>query len=256
MFLMSIGEIDTKEGFSPSSDIVRGMAKPERTDEDRIRLPSVTRVIQHMSGPNPGLERWKARMGPMAEVEADRAAKLGTLVHLRILQQLSDEDLELPPFPVSEYPEDALEICDLAEAMFEDADLDIEAVYGCEVFCTDKREMYCGTYDCAGYVTGVVKDRTGRKKVRLDNALCVCDLKTSPKAYDSHFEQLGAYSRFVPERPENGLIISVCPYPHKNPTLAVRVYALNSKELRMYEKSFLEKVRAWHRKHNLNSLVG
>lgn len=46
---MSIGEIDTKEGFSPTSDIVRGMAKPERTDEDRIRIPSVTRVIQQMS---------------------------------------------------------------------------------------------------------------------------------------------------------------------------------------------------------------
>ena len=212
--------------------------------EDGRNLPSVTTVIGEMEtdqGWKKGWQRKMTREGKCHKTELDRYAKVGTLVHMRVLQQISGVSLPLPDFPFSEYPADILEYCDIAEDMW----VTVEEKIGkmtrpmyVEQLVVDPDAGFHGHYDL---------------KCAINGKITMIDIKTSRVARDSHFIQLGAYS--LPQLhdidvPVQGYVISLCPYDNTNPTLEPKIYPVDGIELKQYGQDFLNMCRKWHKKHD------
>jgi hypothetical protein len=210
--------------------------------EDGRILPSVTTIIGDMS-PNGWKLGWQKKLkkqGKCHKSELDRYAKVGTLVHLRVLQQISGISLPLPDFPFSEYPVDIEEYCDVSEDMWcqvTDKIGKIGRPMLVEQLVVDEVVGFHGHYDLKCVVGGVTT---------------MIDIKTSKEARDSHFIQLAAYSLpqlHTKDIPTQGYVISLCPYSDVNPTLEPKIYPMDSLELKTRGQEFIKMCRKWHIQH-------
>ena len=212
------------------------------TTLDGRALPSVTTIIGDImpNGWKKGWQNKQTRAGKCHKTELDRYSKVGTLVHLRVLQQIAGVSLPLPEFPFSEYPKDIEEYCDVAEDMW----CQVTDKIGkprrpilVEQLVVDEVAGFNGTYDLKCMVGGMPT---------------IIDIKTSKEARDSHFIQLGAYA--LPQLhdtdiPKQGWVVSLCPYSDVNPTLEPKIYPMDSLELKTKGNEFLNMCRKWHKAH-------
>ncbi len=208
-----------------------------------VPYPRVTQVIKEML-PNDGLMHWKRKVGAKeAKRIANEASAVGTLVHYRILNSLVKYEIPLPRFNFKDCPINIKTLCEIAEVEWAELlkkNFKIErGRLEVEKFTVEHDLKVCGTYDLAGNFA--VNGNPAKWSV--------ADLKTSPVARESHFIQLGAYALFMDPYPEQGVIISVCPYPEKNPTLEARLYVLSKKELQERSRQFKKLLKGYHKKH-------
>lgn len=191
-------------------------------------VPSVTTILEDIhTVHNNGV----GRFDNFNEFDLDRLSKIGTLVHCRILSSVSEQNAPLPEFPLSQYPEGADDYCDIAQEMWDELDLDISYPINIETEIVNEQYGFHGHYDL---------------KCRLDGIMTLIDIKTSARAYKDHYLQVSAYSMSLPEPPERAMIISVCPYVEKNPSLRAVAYPLTRPELEHYFLEFVEKCKEWH----------
>lgn len=201
------------------------------TTESGRRIPSVTTIIGDTLPVPPAVRKWAENLrkrGIDPDKELDRLAKIGTLVHYRILSRHSITDLPLPNFSFCDYPEGAVDYCDIAEGMWEELGLDIERA-NCEQFVLDEEKGYCGQYDMLADIGG--------KRTLLD-------IKTSLHIQETHKMQVSAYARCVGA--EQGMVVSVCPYPEKNRELKAKVRVIDSYDLDHYARKFLKLCNMWY----------
>lgn len=208
-----------------------------------VPYPRVTQVITEML-PNEGLNNWKRKVGAKeSERIANETSIIGTLVHYRILNRLVKYEIPKPHINFKNCPENAKMICEIADIQWENllkSKLKIEqGRLEVERFMIDHDLKVCGTYDLAGNFS--VFDAPAKWSI--------ADLKTAPVARESHFVQLGAYALFVDPYPEQGIIISVCPYPEKNPTLEAKLFVLSKPELKKRSRQFKQLLKMYHKKH-------
>lgn len=222
-----------------------------RTKEEALKLPSVTTVIKAMSPEPVGLKFWRrSKTKKQQKYDMNRAASMGTLIHYRILNSLNEFELDQPREALDSYPPNCIELCEYADAMWDEAletkllRINFDKPVRTEQFCVDLKHGYTGTYDLAGHME--FRD--------YGECFTVGDLKTSKRAYESHFLQLGAYSLFFDKPPEQGLIISIHPYIENNPQLKMHIYHITKDRLQTYGNEFLSMLRDWHtqrRTHNI-----
>ncbi|OPZ49164.1 MAG: hypothetical protein BWY95_00278 [Bacteroidetes bacterium ADurb.BinA104] len=215
-------------------------------------LPSVTTVIGDIKKEN--FSGWHASLrkkGIDPDWELNRLGDIGTICHYRVLSKISPTPIDEPDMPVRLYPENAMTYADHFEMMWDELGLIVKRAT-CERKCVDEKKGYCGTFDCAGVVTGEIRDKKHGQVINLRNARCLIDLKTSVEAKEKHFLQLGAYSGFFKEKPEYGLVICLCPYTYdmhsgkpKNPNLIPKVWLLTEKELEKYRREFYKMLKEW-----------
>jgi hypothetical protein len=199
-----------------------------KLDDGRI-VPSVTTILGDIHRVhNNGV----GRFDNFDQSNLDRLSKIGTLVHCRILSSVSEQNAPFPEFPLSQYPEGADNYCDIAQEMWDELNLDISYPINIEEEIVNELYGFHGHYDM---------------KCRLDSILTLIDLKTSARAYPDHYLQVAAYSMSLPNPPERAMIISVCPYVEKNPTLTAKIYEVTRPELEHYFLEFIDLCEEWHR---------
>ena len=208
-----------------------------------VPYPRVTQVIGEML-PNDELVRWKRKVGAKeAKRIANEASAVGTLVHYRILNKLVKYEIPLPRFDVKNCPKNVKTLCEIADVQWDELKKSKFKIkrgrLEVEKFTIEHDPKVCGTYDLAGNFS----------VFGAPAKWSVADLKTSPVARESHFIQLGAYALFMDPYPEQGVIISVCPYPEKNPTLEAKLYVLSKPELQERSKQFKGLLKGFHEKH-------
>lgn len=192
-------------------------------------VPSVTTILQdvHKIQHN-GIGRFDS----FPQGELDRLSKIGTLVHCRILSSISEQNAPLPEFPLSQYPKNSDEYCDIAQEMWDELDLQISLPVNVEMQIVNELHGFHGQLDLL---------------CKLDGILTLIDLKTSVRAYPDHYLQVAAYAKSLPKVPERAMIISVCPYVEKNPTLTAKPYDVSRPEIDEYFLEFVEYCEEWHR---------
>lgn len=203
--------------------------------------PSVTTVLGMMD-PNKDfiLAKWRKKLiqqGFDPDEVTENYAKVGTACHYAILSRLTIDEIEPPNWKLEEYPlhceeyvNNALMMWNILTAgnppVLDISDAKCEQYHKHDV----EGEQFAGIYDLYALCNG---KRT------------LFDLKTSPRARDSYFLQLGAYSMFFPVMPEKAGIINICP-DNRNPTLQPHVSMLNQEELINCRNGWLHMIRAWH----------
>ncbi len=200
--------------------------------------PSVTTITSAMLGEPDSIRRWKAR-NPKWRDELRFKAKIGTLVHYRILNKFSASTLELPDFALSEFPRDAMMYVDIAESMFDDLHLDIQAPYYVEHVVLNHEHRYGGKLDMAAII---------------DGKLTIIDIKTSNyyPSYGVKCEykmQLGGYySAFTHngERAEAAAILYVHPFEEKNSDLKARFIPVKMDDVLKSAERFFDLAREYH----------
>lgn len=197
-------------------------------DDGRV-LPSVTTILTDMDRvENNGV----GKFDNFNRSDLDRLSKIGTLVHCRVLSSICELNAPMPNFPLSEYPKDSEKYCDIAEEMWEELELDISYPINIETSVVNEEHGYHGQLDLM---------------CRLDGMITVIDLKTSARAYKDHYLQVSAYCKALPKLPERAMIISLCPYVEKNPSLIAKVYDMSIPDIEEYFSEFAEKCEKWHR---------
>lgn len=225
------------------------MAHIYKSKDGRI-LPSVTRVTRDML-PSDYIKFFNAkcrRKGLDPEKELERLGNIGTICHYRVLSKISPTPIDLPDIPAKDYPKDAMERADVFEMMWDDLNLTIHQPI-CEKFNYSEDYGYCGTYDLAAIVSGVIGDKRpeGRgRKVYLDESKCLIDLKTSADVKEGYYYQLGAYSLFTPFVPDYGIVVCMHPWvTPKRKYLIAMCYVLDRNELMGYKQKFLNLLSDW-----------
>jgi|GEM_PF-4524023 hypothetical protein len=197
-------------------------------DDGRV-IPSVTTMLSDICKiHNNGIGRFDT-FPPM---ELDRLSKIGTLVHCRILSSICEQNAPLPEFPLSQYPEGSEMYCDIAQEMWDEIRLDISYPINIETRIVNEKYGFHGQFDLC---------------CRVDGMLTLVDLKTSVRAYPDHYLQVSAYAMSLPTIPERAMIISLCPYVEKNPTLTAKVYEVTRSEIEEFFLEFTEYCEEWHR---------
>jgi len=185
-----------------------------------------------------GIKFWKAR-NPKWRDELRFKARIGTLVHYRILNKFSPSMLELPDFALSDFPKDAMMYVDIAEAMFDDLHLDIQPPYYIEHVILNHEHKYGGKMDMAAVI---------------DGKLTIVDVKTSHYyptygVKEEYKLQLGGYhSAFSHkgEKAEAAAILHVHPFEEKNPTLKAKLVPVKMDDVLMSAERFFELAREYH----------
>lgn len=199
-----------------------------KLNDGRI-VPSVTTLLGDMHRfTNNGIGKFDA----IPPHELDKLSKIGTLVHCRILSSISEQNAPMPEFPLSQYPSDSSTYCDIAQEMWDEMELDISYPIHIETKIVNETHGFHGQLDLL---------------CKLDAMVTLIDIKTSARAYDDHFLQVSAYAKSLPKLPERAMIISVCPYVNKNPTLTAKVYEISRPDIEDYFLEFAEICREWHR---------
>lgn len=208
--------------------------------KNNIEYPSVTTIIHEMMDESEGLKRWKQKPGNMETLEYK--AKIGTLVHYRILSKVASKKIELPEFPLSEFPPDYKDKIDIAEYMWDNLNLQISKTKPVWVEHTlfNHEYGYAGKMDLAAYIG----DRLG-----------VFDLKTSrgPTIYDSYKLQLGAYWLAFKEMhnttPDMCAVIKIHPFPESNPSLTPYFKPVPIEDIMQKADEFCEMAKKYHKIH-------
>lgn len=213
-------------------------------------LPSVTTIIGDVMGED--YRWWHAalkRKGIDPVQHLIDLGIIGTVCHYRVLSSISPVPIDMPDYPISDYPEGTQTYADLFEMMWKDTGLRIRRAT-CERFGVDERAGYCGTFDMTGLFTGEVHDKRNGKDYVFADSFCIGDLKSSKEAKEKHFLQLGGYYNLIKEPINYGLVVCLCPYSDKNPHLIPKIYVLTKEELEDYRDKFLAMVREWWSKND------
>ena len=200
--------------------------------------PSVTTITSAILPEPHGLKMWKSRNSNWRE-ELLFKAKIGTLVHYRILNRYSTSTLELPEFALSDFPKDAMAYVDIAESMFDDLKLDIQPPYYIEHVVLNHEHRYGGKMDMAAVI---------------DGKLTIVDVKTSnyyPKygIKDEYKIQLGGYhSAFSHngEKAEAAAILHIHPFEEKNPELKAKLVPVKMDDVLISAERFFDLAREYH----------
>lgn len=212
-------------------------------------LPSVTAIISNQLKLD--YSWWDKKIssqGKDPDWERNRLGMIGTICHYRVLSKISPTPIEMPEFPVSQYPENSAHYAELVEMMWQDLRFSISRAT-CEKFHANIELGYCGTPDCKGLVSGSFRDKRTGKEVMIKNKKVLFDLKTSFEAKESYYYQLAAYSLFYESPPDYAMVICLCPYIEKNEYLLPRVYLLEQKELISYQNLFKKMIKSWWKEH-------
>jgi len=200
---------------------------------DRAWVPSVTSIISKMMRKD-GLDAWKSR-NVNHKAYASNEATLGSLKHLRILQQYCDEQLEAPELPSLDWcTEGRMDQLELAEIMWEKLGLK----FGWPRYI--EHTLYRGEYPrCAGSLDWLVQVE---EPVKWEDGLTLGDIKSSKAPQEGHKVQLGAYYLLLPEhlRPRRGVITYLHTQMKNNLTLEPVVIEMGEKDLVRYGNKFLD----------------
>lgn len=179
------------------------------------------------------LRIWKHRNKNWKEILNHRA-KIGTIVHHRILNKYSPVPLEIPDISIDEYPADALHRAQIAEFMWNELNLDIGYPRSIEELVINRTFRYAGRLDMDAPV---------------DGARTIVDLKTSRAIQHSHELQIAAYWLAKGCQHDQALIVSLHPFDKTNPTLKPLKVYLSSDTLEVLANEFVELVDRWWEKN-------
>lgn len=196
------------------------------------------------------ITKYKKRTPKWKEIY-DYKAKIGTLVHFRILNPLSPARLELPDFSIDEFPEDAFDLADIGEIIFKSMDLEIGEERYVEHSVLSEKYKYGGKVDLVA--------RVRCKKTDEEMPLTVIDLKTSKSVYDKHLLQLAAYYIALKEqgiKPDAGAILLVHPYIKNNPRLIGHLYPVSKIKLEQLGQEFLDLLEQFYAENRHLSIPG
>lgn len=137
----------------------------------------VTHILQTMTS-SEKLKKWKQNHKDHKSISG-KAAILGTMMHHRILDEISDVPLEVPDVDYEKLPEDAGEILDARVASFKSLGLEFTGTQLVEyTMFHDPDPRFAGTTDCIG---------------KIDGTKSIMDLKSTSQPIKKHELQLGAY---------------------------------------------------------------
>ncbi|MCK9568430.1 hypothetical protein M0R72_05780 [Candidatus Pacearchaeota archaeon] len=207
-------------------------------EHDKLWVPSVTAIIGRMMCKD-GLVAWKRR-NVNHKAYSRNEAILGSLKHLRILQQYADAELELVDLPDIDWlTDDRLDQLEIAEAMWEG--LGLEVGWPRHVEHTVYRREYPR---CAGSLDLHAQLHS---PVEWSEGLTLGDIKSSKSPQESHKVQLGAYYVMLPpelrDATERGIVFYLHTQEANNPTLQPTVVLLKKKELEQQGERFLVMAR-------------
>ena len=149
---------------------------------DGRKLSSVTTIL-HNTLPNNELNGWKSRNSNHKEISR-KAALLGSLMHLRILNQLSMAPLEIDKYlPFDEWPPDADKRMEARENQFLNLGLEFKKPLLIEQIVYHLNDPgYAGTLDICG---------------KIEQRTTIADLKSTRKPIESHELQIAAYAAAI-----------------------------------------------------------
>ena len=203
------------------------------------KFPSVTTILSRVLKTPAGIEIWKKNLrkkGIDPDIELQRRAEIGTLVHYRILNGLAIDDLELPNIPYKDWDDDYEDCIFLASCMFDDLVEEWDLGYP-RWFETN---LHHDQFKYAGQFDGLLP---------IDGKMTLIDLKTSKSAYPKHFVQLGGYAMALERMGyeiDQGMIITVHPFVEGNPKLKAYPFKVDHEQLTQYGEIFLEFASKFH----------
>jgi hypothetical protein len=203
--------------------------------------PSVTTVLSKMLPEPYSLKMWKRKNQNWRDILKYKAT-MGSIVHYRILNRLSNRILELPNFSIDEIPYGVDHILEIADTIWNDFSFEIGQPRVIETIHVDKKEKVVGTPDIIAPFWGV---RT------------IGDIKTSKAIYDTHILQIGGYYNMLVNSgdetkiPERAIIISVHPYEEGNPTLQGHYKIIEKDGLKLAAAEFVDLLRKYHTMYSI-----
>jgi len=193
-------------------------------------FPSVTTIIHAVIPESENIAVWRERNGNWKKSLAASQA-LGTVIHYRILNNLSTHMLELPALTMEHLDNNALMRAEIADQMWEDLNFKIGYPRRVEDFVADMEYRYAGKPDLVAPIDGV---------------LTLVDLKSSKNIYESHKLQLGGYYHALRRNPEQGMVVSLNTDERTNPHFKAFCGMLTKEELESYADRFLELVKKFY----------
>jgi len=192
--------------------------------------PSVTTIISSVRPESTQIQDWKDRNGNW-RTRLGEAQSVGTIIHYRILNNLSAHTLELPQLTLEVIPDDALMRAEIADSMWDGLGLDVGYPRRVESFVVNHEYRFAGKPDLFAPIDGV---------------LTLVDLKTSKAIYESHKLQLGGYHYALGKAAERGMLISLNPDERTNPSLQAHFIIMSGQELDDYSERFLDLAKQFY----------
>lgn len=199
--------------------------------EDGASLPSVTTILNADPEKKEAIKQFK-RTHPRPEAYRDEQGTLGSIVHHRILKDLSIGRLEPPDLDMDSVYDGIETDIGVAEMLWDDAvdqhpALDPGKSPRIEQPVRNIEHRYAGRFDL---LTG-------------DNTLV--DLKVSPTIHDSYKMQAAAYWRAIERDPDlptprRAAVVSLYPRTDKNPHLTPTVAFVTEEGYNRWFDRFLE----------------
>ncbi|HPE06151.1 MAG TPA: PD-(D/E)XK nuclease family protein [Smithellaceae bacterium] len=193
-------------------------------------FPSVTTIIHEMLPEPERLTIWK-QTNRNWEKQTQKSAIIGTLVHYRILNNLSARTLERPDMKFDEIPSDAVKRIELGEIMFEELGLDIGHPRKVETFCINTEHKFAGKPDLVAPINGVYT---------------LVDLKTSREIHETHRLQMGGYFELLDRTPEQAMLISLHPNERGNKFMRAHTHTITRGELEKLADEFIDMTKKFH----------
>lgn len=216
-------------------------------DAGDIVYPSVTTVIHNVIPEDPAITSWKARNKNWKGL-LNYSAVLGTLVHFRILNKLSDTLLPLPEPTMAEWEEPMEAQIEIAEIMFDELDLDLGYPRNVEFLLINHNYKYAGRCDLLAPLD--LHDGKGYVQTLID-------LKTSREARATHKLQMGGYYDAIPDnkKPQRAVLVCIHPYEKNNPSLEGHTVKIEMKELLGYRDRFRTLATDFHKKFDYSTFA-
>lgn len=209
--------------------------------------PSVTTIIHEILPEPPALKRWKEKTKNADQIRNESAA-FGTLMHYRILNNLSVKDMELPVLEFDHLPANALQKVEICEAMWDNLNLQIGHPRMVEKMVINVEHRYAGKIDLGAPIR-VPTDTTEKKVFTL------LDIKSSREIRENYKYQMGGYALAMPETPERALIVSLHPNTNGNKYLKGHIVEMQKDELDRYADKFIELAEEFHRQNLTEKLL-
>jgi hypothetical protein len=199
----------------------------------------VTTIIQATTEQSGQIEGWKRRNGNW-ETLLKQSQLMGTIIHYRILNELSARTLELPEHAELDcLPEDALTRVEIADGMFGGLSLRIGHPRRIEELAVNHEKRYAGKPDLVAPIA--LPSENGNEPIYT-----LVDLKTSKNIYETHKLQLGGYYGALGRTPERGMVISLNCDERSNPHLRAHYLVMSKDELDSYCDRFLDLVDVFY----------
>jgi len=209
--------------------------------------PSVTTIIHAILPEPPALKRWKEKTKNADQIRNESAA-FGTLIHYRILNNLSVKDMELPTLEFDHLPHDALQKVEICEAMWDELKLEIGYPRMVEKLVVNPEHRYAGKIDLGAPIRK--PGDANEKKV-----FTLLDIKSSREVRENYLYQMGGYALAMPETPERALIVSLHPNSNGNKYLKGHIVEMSKSKLDHYGDKFIELAEEFHKQNLTEKLL-